>query len=273
MSRTYQLILLILTVGNEKSMGSPVPTCGTSSSVPLLTYRTCECTCCSQGSTKFIRKHRPCGMLTTSCIRDVVNGNAPESIGSDTGVVTGIPCDCRCVLSLPPCHCFCSSSFLFFFWWVLGLVSLGLQLIHFYTYRGGSNDLSIFTYPSPRPLPMNVFFVNSNIGTWDNRVVVWSGMGGKLDFYKTPTEQRNVFSKLRFSEKKDFRITTPKTSEDLSKSSKTTMTGGMSTVTGITYAVMGQQCISRWWSTEKLSCWWSSGDYAMFGGGSSPIPS
>ena len=52
-----------VTVGHKRDMGSP--TCGTSS-VPLLTYRTSECTCWSQGSTMFIRKHRPSGTFPLS---------------------------------------------------------------------------------------------------------------------------------------------------------------------------------------------------------------
>ena len=46
-----------LTLRNTYTMDSP--TCATSSA-PLLTYRTCECTCWSQGSTMFIRKNRRC---------------------------------------------------------------------------------------------------------------------------------------------------------------------------------------------------------------------
>ena len=80
------------------------------------------------------------------------------------------------------------------------------------------------------PLPMNVFFFwNSNIGTWNNRVTVWSGMGGKLDFSITPAEQRNVFSRLSFFRKdqqKKIAELRPQKHEDLSK---TIMTGGMST--------------------------------------------
>ena len=59
-------------------------------------------------------------------------------------------------------------------------------------------------------------------------------MGGKLDFYNTPTEQRNVYSRLRFSEKinkKRLQNYDPKNIEDLSKSSKNYHVGGMSTET------------------------------------------
>ena len=57
-------------------------------------------------------------------------------------------------------------------------------------------------------------------------------MGGKLDFYNTPAEQRNVFSKRRFSEKihkKRLQNYDPKNMRTFSEIQKTIMVGGMST--------------------------------------------
>ena len=94
-------------------------------------------------------------------------------------------------------------------------------------------------------------------------------MGGKLDFYKTP---KCIFE-TPFFRKERLQNYDPKNIGGPFQKFKTIMTGGMSTEVGNTYVAMGQQCISRWRSTEEVSCRRSSEDYVMFGGASSPIPS
>ncbi len=62
----------------------------------------------------------------------------------------GSPVTVDVSVTLPPCRYFCSHlPFLFFFFWgvSIGLVSWGHQLISLFRYPGGSNDLSLTTYP------------------------------------------------------------------------------------------------------------------------------
>ena len=88
----------------------------------------------------------------------------------------------------------------------------------------------------------------------DNHLTVWDGIRGKLDFYNTPVEKRNIFSRLRFSEKihkKGLEHYDHKNIEDLSKSSKNFHEVRYVDGSWEHYVLMGQQCISRRRSTEK----------------------